>query len=409
MRLLQKMRPFTWILAFQILSSIGTQLHFLALGFLTKDLTGSSVALGWVLSIPALTALAAPFLPWTTQGKRSRLSALDFIAAAGVFGIATFINFQAALLGSIVIGLSQAFYRPGLFQFVSKTLPEKELARANGLLFSTEQISVLFAHAASGVLLSQLGPRTLFLIDGATYLVCALGLLILARNGKEHTDASRAAPETTASAASAGPSPAERSSGWKLLTASPVWTGLFVVCILINLSFSPLPAILFLQWKQPEALGWLFAALGLGNLVGNGIRPGQAFSQGPWGVLFLVLAGSLPFFGLALGPVSFPLQAPLLFLLGALVGVFGNSLMGLLQKSGSDSESLISIFMNISRAIQPAAILGMSWLGSHAVFESDARKLFFLPAAACLLGGSLILFWFSQTLRTETPTFETRL
>jgi hypothetical protein len=248
----------------------------------------------------------------------------------------------------------------------------------------------------------------LFLIDGATYLVCALGLLILARNGKEHTDASRAEPETTASAASAGPSPAERSSGWKVLTASPVWTGLFVVCILINLSFSPLPAILFLQWKQPEAMGWLLVALGLGNLVGNGIRPGQAFSQGPWGVLFLVLAGSLPFFGLALGPVSFPLQAPLLFLLGALVGVFGNTLMGLLQKSGSDSESLISIFMNISRAIQPAAILGMSWLGSHAVFESDARKLFFLPAAACLLGGILILFWFSQTQRAETPTFEPR-
>lgn len=402
------MRPFTWILAFQILSALGTQLHFLALGFLTKDLTGSSVALGWVLSIPALTALVAPFLPWTTQGKLSRLGALDLIAATAVFGIAAFISFQAALLGSIVIGFSQAFYRPGLFQFVSKTIPEQELARANGLLFSTEQISVLFAHAASGVLLSRLGPRPLFLIDGATYLVCALGLFLLARTGKERTDASNAAPEAAASAVPAGPSLDERSSGWKLLTASPLWIGLFVICILINLSFSPLPAILFLQWKQPEAMGWLLVALGLGNLAGNGIRPGQAFRQGPWGVLFLVLAGSLPFFGLALGPVSFALQAPLLFLLGALVGVFGNTLMGLLQRSSSHSESLISIFMNISRAIQPAAILGMSWLGSQGTFQSDPRKLFFLPAAACLLGGSLILFWFSQTLRAETPTFEPR-
>lgn len=402
------MRPFTWILAFQILSALGTQLHFLALGFLTKDLTGSSVALGWVLSIPALTALAAPFLPWTTQGKLSRLSALDFIAAAGVFGIATFINFQAALLGSIVIGLSQAFYRPGLFQFVSKTMPEQELARANGLLFSTEQISVLFAHAASGVLLSLLGPRSLFLIDGATYLVCAIGLLFLGLRLKPRTDASHAAPEAAASAVPAGPSLDERSSGWKVLTASPIWIGLFVVCILINLSFSPLPAILFLQWKQPEAMGWLLAALGLGNLVGNGIRPGQVFSQGPWGVLFLTLAGSLPFFGLGLGQTSFALQAPLLFLLGVFVGVFGNTMMGLLQKASSDSESLISVFMNISRAIQPVAILGVTWLGSQPLFEADARKLFFLPAAACLIGGSLILFWFSQTQRAETPTFEPR-
>ncbi len=401
----QMMRLFSWILVFQVLSALGTQLHFLALGFLTQDITQSSVALGWVLAIPALAALLAPFIPWTTEGKLSRLSALDFVAAVGVFGIAASISYPAALVGSVVIGFSQAFYRPGLFHFISKVLPEKEISRANGLLFSTEQVAVLFAHAVSGSLLSALGPRPLFLLDGASYLICALGLLFLGLRLKPRSETSQAGqgPTTPPSAKT------KTSPGWKALTRSPVWAGLFALCILVNLSFSPLPAILFLQWKQPEGMGWLLAALGLGNLVGNGIRPGQAFSQGPWGVLFLTLAGSLPFFGLALGQASFALQAPLLFLLGVFVGVFGNTMMGLLQKASSDSESLISVFMNISRAIQPVAILGVTWLGSQPLFETDTRKLFFIPATTCLIGASLILAWLSQKQRTETPTFEPRL
>jgi MFS family permease len=255
------------LLAAEVISSLGTQMTWLALPWFVLRTTGSAQRMTWVIIAEILPIAVLGF--WggaiaARVGTRRTMLICDLLrapllAAIPILHSADMLPFPA-LLG--LVAATGVFLAP-YFGVQRAVVPElvgeeqDDVAYATAFFQAANRLTIFLGPPAAGVLIGLIGTSQILYIDAATYLV-AFTLVALFVHP----------PEVPAPDDARGVFDGVRFlMRDKLLR---IWTPAFTVLdICWQLLFASLPVLVVTAYDaNPRILGWLFGALGGGALVG---------------------------------------------------------------------------------------------------------------------------------------------
>lgn len=184
-------RDFRLLWAGEAISVLGTQIHMVALPWLTLLLTGSGLALGTVLMAGAIPravfmlaggALTDRFSPRVLMLASNLARAVLVAITTGLVATQAIQLWHLYLL-SFLYGIADAFFYPAFAAIVPAVLEEERLVSGNALLHGTTQLAGLLGPAAGGVLVSAVSIASAFGIDAVSFVFATL-MLFLMRAGR---------------------------------------------------------------------------------------------------------------------------------------------------------------------------------------------------------------------------------
>jgi MFS family permease len=161
-------------------SSLGTLLATVALVVDVKDRTDSGPWVGALMFVEFLPAVAVGlfFGPLLDRLPRRGLMVVSDVVRGAVFCTLPF----AGSAGTIVAlaglaGFTTGFFRPAVYAGLPNLVAPKELARANALIQTSENVSWTLAPILGGALVAASSPDTAYWVNAASFLLSALLLL----------------------------------------------------------------------------------------------------------------------------------------------------------------------------------------------------------------------------------------
>jgi len=158
-------------------SSAGTLLAAIALAIDIKDRTNSGLWVGAVLVAAWLPTLLVGLTlgPLIDRLERRKLMVGADLVRAAVFCALPFTGRPAVIVGlAVVAGLASGFFRPAVFAGVPNLVPADELAAANGLLQTLENVSWAVGPVLGGLLTAAAGPHAAYWLNAVSFVVSAL-------------------------------------------------------------------------------------------------------------------------------------------------------------------------------------------------------------------------------------------
>ncbi len=306
----------------QSVSLIGSGISSIAIIWWVFVETGSTVILATVAiagTIPRV--LAGPFAgAYVDRWDRRRI----MMVLDGASGVAVVIGATAIFLGVLeiwhlyvlmaVLGLAAIFHATSLFASVPNIVHQEQLSRANSLMQISHSTSGVLGPALGGVLIVLLGVGPTLWIDGGTFLLASLTLLLV------RFFSPRSTSEKTVLA--------DIAVGFRFLRNAPPLLTMLLLFGAVNFLLVPLVILLpqvatVTLGLGPEGFGFLQASVAGGLLAGGLIFAVVKLQRG-FGrnvVLAVVLVGGgYVLFGLS---EVFPLSAAGLFTIGIAASLAG--------------------------------------------------------------------------------------
>ncbi len=266
MSLLRERRLAT-LLGAEVVSSLGTQMTWLALPWFVLRTTGSPQHMTWVIIAEVLPVAVLGFWGGAIAGRVGTrrtmltcdLARVPLFAAIPTLHAAGALPFPA-LLG--LVALSGVFLAP-YFSVQRAVVPEligedhADVAQAAALFQAANRTTIFLGPPLAGVLIAAIGAPNVLYIDAATYLVSFLLVAAFVR-----------LPDVATEGAPVGVLDGVRFMLRDRLLR--LWTPAFtVIDICWQLLFASLPVLVVTSYHaNPRILGWLFGAFGGGALVG---------------------------------------------------------------------------------------------------------------------------------------------
>ena len=263
------LRTFLVVWAGQLVSVTGTALTGFGLQVWIYLETGSVTRLALVSLAYALPAVLLSPLAGVLADRLDRrlaMIAADVLAGFSTLAIAV-LYFTGtlelwhiyALSGLGAIG--NTLQVPAWMAAISLLVPKQHLGRANGLVMTSEAVSIVVAPALAGALLATLGLGAVLLADLATFLV-AIATLALVRFPRPERLGAQQIPSVRR----------EMADGWRYLRERGGLLGLLFIYAGVNfvLAFENVLAIpLIVSFASETAAGAVLSAAGFGMLAGS--------------------------------------------------------------------------------------------------------------------------------------------
>jgi MFS family permease len=177
MRLLRTAPSFRLLFFATLGSSLGTLLATVALVIDVKDRTNSGPWVGALMFVEFLPAVAVGlfFGPFLDRLPRRGLMIASDVIRCGVFCLLPFAGSagQIVFLAAIA-GFTTGFFRPAVYAGLPNLVAEGQLARANSLIQTGENVSWTLAPILGGALVAATSPDTAYWVNAASFLVSAL-------------------------------------------------------------------------------------------------------------------------------------------------------------------------------------------------------------------------------------------
>jgi MFS family permease len=181
-------RDFRLLWSGQTVSLIGNAAFFVAIGWRTQALTGSSRSLALVLMLYSLAMLATLLIGGALADRYERrtlmivsdLSRLVVVAALAIVDASGHLSLPLLLAFAVAVGLGDGFFHPAFGGIVPLVVEQPLLASANALIGISRNGSFVVGPALAAGIYGAAGSATVFAIDAASFAVSA-GLLWLAR------------------------------------------------------------------------------------------------------------------------------------------------------------------------------------------------------------------------------------
>jgi MFS family permease len=271
-------RDFRLVFSGEGVSLLGDQFHFVALAWLTLQLTGSGVALGTVLMATAIPrvifmlvggAMADRLSPRSLMlgSNALRTVVVGVIAALVLTGNAQL--WQLYLL-AFIFGVVDAFFHPALNTIVPMLVSERLLSPANALVQVMQQLSGLIGPAVAGLVVAAVNTGPAFAVDAVSFAVATLTMLMV-RGGRRAPPS--AAPQGAARQPPAGLL-ANIGSGLAYAWRDPAIRSLILLIAAFNFAFTG-PLMVGLPYLADSrfeggaaAFGFILSAYGAAALAG---------------------------------------------------------------------------------------------------------------------------------------------
>lgn len=181
------MRGFTIVWFGQLVSMIGSAMTWFAFTIWAWEETGRASALSNIAFFAFLpTVLFSPIAGAFVDRWNRKLVMLlsDLAAALGTLIILLIVVFGELqvwhiYLVSILAGFFTAFQYPAFAAAVTRMVPQKDYARAEGMLASARALSGILAPIAAAALIGTIGLQGIMQIDLVTFLIAFAALWIV--------------------------------------------------------------------------------------------------------------------------------------------------------------------------------------------------------------------------------------
>lgn len=171
----------------QSISLLGDQFHFVALPWLTLQLTGSGLALGTVLTAAAVPravfmliggVLSDRFAPRLILLYSNAIRAV-LVGALSVLVFTDAIQLWHLYVLALAFGLTDALFYPASMAIIPMLVEDKQLEASNSLTRGSQMLSVLIGPAPAGLLISSAGIPAAFAFDTVTFVIATLTLWLM--------------------------------------------------------------------------------------------------------------------------------------------------------------------------------------------------------------------------------------
>jgi MFS family permease len=188
----QILRPFRvgdfrFLFTGESVSLLGDQFHFVALAWLTLQLTGSGLALGSVLMVAAIPRAVFMLLGGALSDRWSPRSLMlwsNAIRAIVVGILAVLVLTGRAELWQLYLmagmfGVVDALFYPAMSAILPMLVDEPTLPPANALMQGSQQFAQLIGPALAGVVVALVQTGPAFVIDSISFAVATVALLFV--------------------------------------------------------------------------------------------------------------------------------------------------------------------------------------------------------------------------------------
>jgi MFS family permease len=378
-------RDFRLLFIGETISLFGDQFHFIALTWLTLELTGSGLALGTVLLVAGLPrallvlvggVAADRFSPRSIMLVSNALRALVVAVLAGLVFTGEVQLWMLYVL-ALVFGAVDSFFWPAQGAMVPMLVADDELPGANGLMQGSQQLTGLIGPALAGLLVAAVGTAWAFGLDAASFAVAALALFLI-RGGRRATTIGEHEGGVLRTIA----------SGLAFVWRDPAFRSLILLSAVLNFALNG-PISVGMAWLAanrfdggPQAYGFILAAFGAGALLGAVVAGsvGRVRELGR-----LTLAGSVVI-GIAVGFIAIAESAivvmGLALAIGLAVGFLNVRIVAWLQ--ARTPEDMIGRVMSLVM-IGGVALSPLSMAASGVLVDLGAASLMFAAAGALIV------------------------
>ncbi|MER6600039.1 MFS transporter [Streptomyces parvus] len=178
-------RRFRFLVAGYAVSSYGTFLNMVALNLFVYETTGRALAMGLFMAVRlgsgfvaglVVGALLARFsaksiMLWANVGQGGVMLLLILAPESLVTG--------ALMAVSVVIGACGTLFMVALRSSIPEMVGEDRRAWANSLSITGRSLAMVAGFASAGVVVSLVGYTAAFLLDMATFVICAVTVALL--------------------------------------------------------------------------------------------------------------------------------------------------------------------------------------------------------------------------------------
>ena len=186
---LARNRDFRALLSTQGVSSIGDAVSFTALPLLVFALTGSGAAMGVVGALQTLPDLFFGMFAGALADRSNR-KRMMFIADAGRALLTALIPLSVWLGGPTLaiilvvaapMSILRSLFLAGYTASVPAIVGRSQLARANALFEAVYSTGYIIGPGVAGILSTLIGPGPTLAIDAVSFLLSAIGLILVRR------------------------------------------------------------------------------------------------------------------------------------------------------------------------------------------------------------------------------------
>jgi MFS family permease len=166
-------------------SSLGTLLATVALVIDVKDRTNSGPWVGALMFVEFLPAVAVGlfFGPYLDRLPRRGLMVVSDLVRCAVFCTLPFAGSAGTIVAlAAIAGFTTGFFRPAVYAGLPNLVREHELAQANSIVQTGENLSWTLAPVIGGALVAATSPDTAYWVNAASFLLSALLLVRIPRD-----------------------------------------------------------------------------------------------------------------------------------------------------------------------------------------------------------------------------------
>lgn len=391
MRRALRFRDFRLLFTGETISVLGDYFHFVALAWLTLQLTGSGLALGSVLMVAAIPRAVFMVVGGALSDRWSPRSLMLYsnVVRAVLVGIiaALVLTGQIQLwhlyLMAAVFGVVDALFYPAINSIVPMLVDEDALAPANALLQGSQQLAGLIGPAIAGfvVALVQTGPA--FVVDAVSFAVAATALLFVVGGRRAPKPSGEEHPNLLGSIR----------AGFGYAWGDPPVRSLLLLTAAFNFAVTG-PLLVGLPFLSEHQLGGnsatfgvLLSAFGAGSVLGA-IGAGALPRVPRLGAIVLAIAAGL---GAAMALIGVAPNVPsafgLLAAMGLGAGFINVHIISWLQ--GRTAEEMRGRVMSIVM-LGSVGLTPFSYALAGLVVDLGAVPVMFAAGGAILFGASLL-------------------
>lgn len=361
----------------QMVSTLGTQMHTVALSWQVYELTGSVVQLGLLGLVRAVALMGTSFLGGAaadTRNRRSLMLVTQSSMLALTLGLAALttvgaVNIWMLYAFAAAIAATSAFDGPARQALIPNLVPRNELGAAISLNMLAMSSARMVGPAVGGVSVGLVGVAATYVIDAASFVAVILALLLLRTRLVTPVLALRGMEAIR--------------EGLRFIVATPVIWGIMLLDFLATLvgstvGLAPVFAKDVLD-AGPQGLGLMLSAPAAGSVIGAVIvsllpqveRPGRM-------VVVSVMA-----YGIFLG--LFGMSGSLIAAMLALVGAGAADSVSVAMRHMVRTIATPDELRGRVAAAHSALAMGGPRLGE---FQSGMTAALVGPRTAMMLGGA---------------------
>ncbi|RPH33245.1 MAG: MFS transporter, partial [Chloroflexi bacterium] len=264
-------RDFRLLFIGETISLLGDHFHFIALAWLTLEITGSGLALGTVLLVAGLPravlvlvggVAADRFSPRTIMLASNSIRAL-IVGVLTLMIVTGTVELWMLYILAFLFGAVDAFFWPAQGAIVPMLVDEDQLPGANGLMQGSQQLTGLIGPALAGILVATVGTAWAFGIDAVSFAIASLALALIV-GGRRRTVIGEHQPSVLRTIRSG------LSYAWR----DPGIRSLILLSTVLNFAING-PISVGIAWMAnnqfedgAQAFGFILAAFGAGALAG---------------------------------------------------------------------------------------------------------------------------------------------